>query len=184
MQINIGGGNDELNANKSIEQLVRVVPEYDKLQELTALLETLTPDHSPAAIDKTLIFVARKSSCEEIANDLYKLGYSVETLHGDKSQDRRTKAMDLFKSGRVKVLVATDVASRGIDVKDIATVINYDFPSDGAESYVHRIGRTGRAGATGTAYTFFTKGDASHARDLVGVMQRSGQVSLLSAHRL
>ena len=177
IQINIGVGG-QLNANKSIVQKVMVVKEFEKNEELLNLLEDLRggADRPPSAVSKTLIFVSRKSSCDELANELHQLGYAVETLHGDKSQERRTRAMDQFRAGRVKVLIATDVASRGIDVKDIVNVINFDFPEGGdVESYVHRIGRTGRAGATGNAFTFFTKLNAPCAHELVGVMERCDQ---------
>lgn len=176
VRVNVGDA-DQLNANTSITQNVKVISEYDKPSELVNLLEEIRggAEKPPSALPKTLIFVSRKSSCEEIANDLHELGYRAEAIHGDKSQDRRSRCLDLFRSGRVRVLVATDVVSRGIDVRDIEHVINYDFPSDGVESYVHRIGRTGRAGATGTSHTFFTSGDAANAAALVGVLERCQQ---------
>ena len=176
VRVNVGEA-DQLNANTSITQKVSVISEYDKPSELVNLLEEIRggADKPPSALPKTLIFVSRKSSCEEIANDLHDLGYRAEALHGDKSQDRRSRCLDQFRSGRVRVLVATDVVSRGIDVRDIEHVINYDFPPSGVESYVHRIGRTGRAGATGTSHTFFTSGDASSAAELVGVLERCKQ---------
>ena len=87
------------------------------------------------------------------------------------------KVMEQFKRGTIRVLVATDVAARGLDVKDIQVVINYDFPGgvNGVEDYVHRIGRTGRAGATGKAFTLFTRGDSKRASQLIGVLKRAGQ---------
>jgi len=85
--------------------------------------------------------------------------------------------MEQFKRGSIRVLVATDVAARGLDVKDIEVVINYDFPAgvNGVEDYVHRIGRTARAGATGKAFTLFTRGDAKRASQLIGVLKRAEQ---------
>ena len=85
--------------------------------------------------------------------------------------------MEKFRSGRLRVLVATDVAARGLDVRDVECVINYDFPvgSGAIENYVHRIGRTGRGNATGEAYTFFTKADAGQGRELIELLQRSEQ---------
>jgi ATP-dependent RNA helicase DDX5/DBP2 len=179
VQINIGNEN-ELNANKAIKQHVSVIKAYDKPAELQALLGQLRggEDKPAASLPRTLIFVSRKSSCDDLADELHSQGYAVETMHGDKSQERRNRCLELFRSGRIKVMVATDVASRGIDVKDIAYVINYDFPEGGVENYVHRIGRTGRAGATGSSYTFFTKNDAGFAKDLIGVMKRCDQVGL------
>jgi len=85
--------------------------------------------------------------------------------------------MNEFKNGKIKILVATDVAARGLDVKDIQVVINYDFPAgqSGVEDYVHRIGRTARGGAEGKAYTFFTRSDEKRASQLIGVLKRAGQ---------
>ena len=96
---------------------------------------------------------------EQLANELWQKGYWVDALHGDKQQFLRTKVMESFKRGQLRILVATDVAARGLDVKDIECVINYDFPlgNNGVEDYVHRIGRTARGVDTiGTSYTFFT----------------------------
>ena len=176
VRVNVGAS-DQLNANAAITQNVKIMSEFDKPSELVSLLEEIRggAEKPPSALPKTLIFVSRKSSCEEIANDLCEIGYRAEALHGDKSQDKRSRCLDLFRAGRVRVLVATDVVSRGIDVRDIEHVINYDFPPNGVESYVHRIGRTGRAGATGTSHTFFTRGDASNAAELVGVLERCQQ---------
>ena len=176
VRVNVGES-DQLNANTAITQKVKVVNEFDRPSELVSLLEDIRggADKPPSDLPKTLIFVSRKSSCEDIKNDLYELGYRADALHGDMSQEKRSRCLDYFRAGRVRVLVATDVASRGIDVRDIEHVVNYDFPSDGVESYVHRIGRTGRAGATGTSHTFFTKSDASSAEKLVGVLERCGQ---------
>jgi ATP-dependent RNA helicase DDX5/DBP2 len=124
-------------------------------------------------------------------------GYAAESLHGDKSQADRDYVMDRYRSGRIKgmrtdyylvmqictvlmfgcmiaVLVATDVASRGLDIKDIEVVVNYDFPND-LEDYVHRIGRTGRAERSGSAFTFFTASDKGKATGLVELLERSEQ---------
>ena len=129
----------------------------------------INPAGKPETIPKTIIFTGRKSSCEQLANDLWDIGYSVDALHGDRQQFQRTKVMEAFKRGRLQLLVATDVAARGLDVKDIQCVINYDFPNgvNGVEDYVHRIGRTARGGAEGKAYSFFTQeSDAKRAGQL------------------
>jgi ATP-dependent RNA helicase RhlE len=96
---------------------------------------------------------------------LNKNKFNADAIHGNKSQNQRTKAMHDFKSGHLRVLVATDIAARGIDVDDISHVINYDLPNE-PESYVHRIGRTGRAGAEGKAYSFCAADERSFLRDI------------------
>ena len=96
------------------------------------------------------------------------------SIHGDKSQDQRTKAVADFKDGTTPLLIATDVAARGLDIPGVDYVINYSFPLT-IEDYVHRIGRTGRAGRAGTAYTFFQHGDKGRAGELVNVLKEAGQ---------
>jgi superfamily II DNA/RNA helicase len=102
---------------------------------------------------KTLIFVSTKRFADRLDKDLYEKGYKVATIHGDKRQSQRTRALDLFKTARVQILIATDVAARGLDISDISHVINYDEPNT-YDDYVHRIGRTGRADKKGIALTF------------------------------
>jgi len=100
-------------------------------------------------------------------------GWKCVAIQGDMSQDARTRSFEAFKSGRVPLLVATDVASRGLDIPSVEYVINYTFPLT-SEDYVHRIGRTGRAGKTGIAHTFFTLHDKAHAGELVNVLTKAG----------
>merc|ERR1711896_52890 len=95
-------------------------------------------------------------------------------IHGDKKQEERDWVMKEFKEGKSPILVATDVASRGLDVKDIKYVINYDFPN-AIEDYIHRVGRTGRAGALGSSYSFFTHDKFKLAKDLINVLQEAQQ---------
>ena len=115
--------------------------------------------------------------CEDIVDARMDEGYRADALHGDKSQQARSRTMDWFRKGRIKILVATDVAARGLDVKDIDTVINFDFPlgSDGVENYVHRIGRTARGDAKGTAYTFVTMSDRDRVNELIKVLKSCDQ---------
>jgi len=101
-----------------------------------------------------------------VSEQLKQRGFRCFAIHGDKSQNAREFVLRSFKQGRVKILIATDVASRGIDVKDIKFVINYDFPMT-IEDYVHRVGRTGRVDSKGTSYTFFTDEENKHARKLI-----------------
>jgi ATP-dependent RNA helicase DDX5/DBP2 len=179
IHIQVGDQSGELTANKAIVQKVIMIDEYDKYDKLLDVLDEINPDEekSPKKIPKTIIFLARKHACDDLAYDLRKQGYYVDSLHGDKSQNYRQIAMERFRNNRLQVLVATDVAARGLDVKDIDSVINYDFPvgSSGVEDYVHRIGRTARGDNSGRAFTFFTRGDKDRATELVGVLQRSQQ---------
>ena len=131
---------------------------------------TVMQDQKLSLLDKMLneeegtylVFSRTKHGADRIGKKLEKLGHNIETIHGDRSQGQRTAALKSFATGRSRVLVATDVAARGIDISNIAHVVNYDLPN-GSDDFVHRIGRTGRAGAKGVASTFITpleKGDA------------------------
>ncbi|KAF8399765.1 hypothetical protein HHK36_015635 [Tetracentron sinense] len=124
---------------------------------------------------RILIFMETKKGCDHVTRQLRMDGWPALSIHGDKNQSERDWVLAEFKSGRSSIMTATDVAARGLDVKDIKCVINYDFPSS-LEDYVHRIGRTGRAGAKGIALTFFTQSNAKFARDLIKILQEAGQV--------
>lgn len=133
-------------------------PTDEKLHALVTLLKQKD-------IKQAFVFVNSKLGCARLARSLEKAGYKATALHGDKSQDERLKALDAFKSGTVDLLVATDVAARGLDIKDVPAVFNFDLPFN-AEDYVHRIGRTGRAGATGIAISFVAPADVRLVADL------------------
>ena len=126
------------------------------------LLSELLAD---AALSRVIVFTRTKRGADRVAKHLAADGVRVAALHGNKSQSSREKALDSFRDGRTRVLVATDIASRGIDVDDVTHVINYELPND-AESYVHRIGRTARAGASGVAISFC---DPSERKQLQGI---------------
>jgi superfamily II DNA/RNA helicase len=126
----------------------------------TQLLRHLIRHHG---WERTLVFVATKYATEHIARKLQRLGFKARALHGDLSQGARTEALADFKAGRDRVLIATDVAARGIDVVDLAAVVNFDLPRSTVD-YVHRIGRTGRAGASGVAVSFVTPPMEAHFR--------------------
>jgi ATP-dependent RNA helicase DeaD len=132
----------------AIEQRYYLVNEKDKLAALTRLFEV-------EEIESALIFVRTRAGSGELANELAKRGFMVEALNGDLSQDARERVMKRFRERQIKVLVATDVAARGLDIDDISHVFNYDLPDD-PEVYVHRVGRTGRAGKTGVALSIVT----------------------------
>jgi len=129
-----------------IDQSVHFVTQSAK----RALLADLLAD---PAFSRVIVFTRTKRGANRVAEDLEDAGHRVNALHGNKSQSQREKALDQFRSGRARVLVATDIAARGIDVTGVSHVINYDLPVE-AESYVHRIGRTARAGAAGVAISF------------------------------
>ncbi|XP_047310377.1 DEAD-box ATP-dependent RNA helicase 46-like [Impatiens glandulifera] len=166
IQVNIGKV-DELVANKSISQHIEVMSPMEKSRRLEQILRSQEPG------SKIIIFCSTKKMCDQLASNL-RNQFGSAAIHGDKSQDERDHVLNQFRNGRSPVLVATDVAARGLDVKDIRVVVNYDFPT-GIEDYVHRIGRTGRAGATGAAYTFFGDRDAKHAFDLIKILEGANQ---------
>jgi ATP-dependent RNA helicase RhlE len=112
-----------------------------------------------------LVFSRTKHGADRISKKLERLGHDVDVIHGDRSQSQRTAALKGFSTGKHRVLVATDVAARGIDVQDIAHVVNYDLPN-ASDDFVHRIGRTGRAGAKGVATTFVMPQEKSDARKM------------------
>nr|CAG8606020.1 10970_t:CDS:10 [Entrophospora candida] len=122
-----------------------------------------------------LIFVSRKGGVDELSLNLRQAGHECGALHGDMMQSERDKVLKDFKNSKFSVLVATDVAGTGLDIKSVKTVINYDIARD-IDSHVHRIGRTGRAGEKGTAYTFITKKEDKFAGDLVRNLELAGQI--------
>ena len=136
----------ETNATDTVKQVVYVIQAKDKF---TVLFNHIAL-HPEA---RTIVFCNRKSTTEDVYESLRVRGVSVEMLSGDVNQNKRLKVLDAFRDGEVKIVVATDVAGRGIDVKGLEYVVNFDFPYE-AEDYVHRIGRTGRAGSTGIAISF------------------------------
>ena len=187
VQINVGEVN-ALVANKDIKQTIVMCSDNEKLEKLTEILKELVDasgEKDPRSHiagggknhAKVIVFVAKKISCHDLANQLWNDGFAVDSLHGDRPQWERTKVMNAFKDGTLRMLIATDVAARGLDVKDVGVVVNYDMPLgvNAVEDYVHRIGRTGRAGAKGKAYTFFTQGDKKCATKLVEVLKKADQ---------
>lgn len=140
---------DNLQNIPDIEQQYFEVSERDKIELLTRLLGL----HN---IKLALVFCNTKSNVDKVVEILKTRGYFSDSLHGDMNQNQREKVMRGFRNGSVEILVATDVAGRGIDVKNIEAVFNYDLPRDD-EDYIHRVGRTGRAGKSGTAFTFISK---------------------------
>jgi ATP-dependent RNA helicase DDX5/DBP2 len=168
VQVTVGDADSVLTANRDIRQLIQVVGAADERD--SALIGHINTIPVGARV---LIFCSTKRSCDALARALSRqVGCSA--IHGDKEQAEREATLHEFKSGRAPILVATDVAARGLDIKEIALVVNYDFPPS-IEDYIHRIGRTGRAGTAGTAVTLMQPSDARHARDLIAILEQALQ---------
>ncbi|KAI3900358.1 hypothetical protein MKW92_035693 [Papaver armeniacum] len=166
VEIQIGGRSV---VNKDISQLVEVRPENERFFRLLELLGEWYEK------GKILIFVHSQEKCDSLFKDMLKHGYPCLSLHGAKDQTDRESTISDFKSNVCSVLIATSIAARGLDVKELELVINYDVPNH-YEDYVHRVGRTGRAGRKGCAITFISEDDARYAPDLVKALQLSEQV--------
>ncbi len=158
-----------------VQQRVLFVDERNKIAILLELLR-----HED--LDCVLIFARTKRRANNVAKLLTNNGIRAEAIHGNKSQGQRTRALDNFKSGHARVLVATDIAARGIDVDDISHVINYDLPVDQIDNYVHRIGRTARAGAKGTAYSLCASYERNALREIERLIRMDIEVMLHSFH--
>jgi ATP-dependent RNA helicase DDX5/DBP2 len=164
-------GAHEQQACETITQVVRVVNKYEKENLLNESLRTYVQQYN----GKVLVFTATKRMCDQLARGLSRSGWSASSIHGDKRQEERDRVLAEFKTGHCSIMVATDVASRGIHVDDITCVVNYDFPGN-IEDYVHRIGRTGRAGKTGIAISFFDASvDGRKAGKLVKILENAKQ---------
>lgn len=163
-------GRSELSANLRIKQSVEVVDSKDKDSKLKDLLQKIYTNNQ-----KIIIFVLYKVEASRVEQNLIRGGYKAVSIHGDKSQSARNEAFETFKSGKVSLLVATDVAARGLDIPNVEYVVNYTFPLT-IEDYIHRIGRTGRGGKSGSALTFFTSNDKAHSGELVNVLKRANQI--------
>jgi ATP-dependent RNA helicase RhlE len=120
-------------------------------------------------VHSILVFTRTKHRADRVTEKIKRAGYAASALHSNKSQNQRKQAMDQFRTGQIKVLVATDIAARGLDVASISHVINFDIP-DSATSYIHRIGRTGRAERLGDAYTLVTQEDKQTIRDIEKIL--------------
>ncbi|GJP84704.1 hypothetical protein CLOP_g14754 [Closterium sp. NIES-67] len=159
-----------------IQQRVEYVPEHDKRSVLMDLIHAHHTSNGASgnAGGLTLVFVETKKGADSLEDWLCRNGFPATSIHGDRSQQERESALRSFRSGRTPILVATDVAARGLDIPHVSHVINYDLPSD-IDDYVHRIGRTGRAGKTGLATAFFCDKDTNLARSLIELMAEANQ---------
>ncbi|ADM12040.1 DEAD box RNA helicase-like protein [Encephalitozoon intestinalis ATCC 50506] len=161
-------GNEELKTNSKIKQVIEVCSGREKEDKLLGVLDKFKGD-------KVIVFCNMKRTCDDLEYVLNRSGYGAAALHGDKSQNIRDKVLDDFRSGRRPILIATEVAGRGLDVNDVKLVINFDFPGT-CEDYVHRIGRTARGNTKeGISHTFFTINDKGNARELIRMLREANQ---------
>jgi len=151
-----------------VEQKLYYVPMPQKRQFLSELLKDVS-------MNKVIVFTRTKHGANRVAEHLSRTGVVAEAIHGNKSQNARQRALDMFKTGKARVLVATDIAARGIDVDYITHVINFELPNE-PESYVHRIGRTARAGTDGIAISFCDASERAYLRDIERIIRMKIEV--------
>lgn len=147
-----------------VEQSVYFVTKRNKPTLLAHLLDTMP-------IERAIVFTRTKHGADRVVKQLHRTGIKSQAIHGNKSQNARTRTLDAFRSGRINVLIATDVASRGIDIDGVSHVVNFDLTHE-PESYVHRIGRTARAGAAGVAVSFCDGDERGHLRGIERLLNR------------
>ncbi|KAI8333814.1 P-loop containing nucleoside triphosphate hydrolase protein [Chlamydoabsidia padenii] len=169
LEITVGGRSVVCS---DVEQIVEVREDTTKFMRLLEILGQFYNDEDDDA--RVLIFVDRQEAADNLLRDLIRKGYVCQSLHGGKDQVDRDSTIADFKSGATNILIATSVAARGLDVKQLKLVINYECPNH-MEDYVHRVGRTGRAGNKGTAYTFITPTQERYAMDICKALRLSGQ---------
>lgn len=163
-------GSLDLAAVSSVSQEIVMTSAEEKRRLLYDFIE-----NTMMASDKAIVFVGRKAVADDISSELALHNINCQCMHGDRDQQDRERAIAELKSGTIRFIIATDVASRGLDIEDITYILNYDFPRN-AEEYVHRVGRTGRAGRTGKSITFFTRDDWRHAQELIDILSKSSSV--------
>jgi ATP-dependent RNA helicase DBP3 len=176
-------GSEELSAARSVKQTVEVIEDGARDGKLHELLQKhhvssgkSKNNSNGGQNNRVIVFVLYKKEAARVEEKLTRKGWKVAAVHGDLSQAQRTAAVEAFKAGTTPLLVATDVAARGLDIPDVEVVINYSFPLT-VEDYVHRIGRTGRAGKSGISHTFFVgANDKPRAGELINVLKEAGQV--------
>ena len=157
-------GSMELTANADVKQIVFVVQDFQKMDRLMEII-------AKGPYKKVLVFTATKRDCEHMCDRLRRERVFALSIHGDKTQQQRDQSLEQFRQARAGCLIATDVAQRGLDIKDLDAVVNFDFPN-GMEDYVHRVGRTGRAGATGDAISFINEKHSRLVPELIAMMRK------------
>lgn len=155
------------STSENITQKVEYVEDQDKRSVLLDILHT----HGAGL---TLVFVETKRMADSLSDFLINQGFPATSIHGDRTQREREKALEMFRGGRCPILVATAVAARGLDIPNVKHVVNYDLPTD-IDDYVHRIGRTGRAGNTGISTAFFNRGNRGVVRELIDLLKEANQ---------
>lgn len=161
-------GSLDLAATHTVTQVIEILDEEEKYNRVLRFAKEMGPD------DKAIIFCGRKDRADSLSCDFVLSGISCQSIHGNREQSDREQALADIKSGEVRILIATDVASRGIDIEDITYVVNYDFPRN-IEEYVHRVGRTGRANRRGTSLSFMTRSDWGSAAELIEILKEANQ---------
>lgn len=161
-------GSLDLAATHTVTQVIEIMDEEEKYHRVLQFCKAMTPT------DKAIIFCGRKDRADSLSCDFVLGGINCTSIHGNREQSDREQALADIKSGEVPILIATDVASRGIDIEDITYVVNYDFPRN-IEEYVHRVGRTGRANRTGTSLSFMTRSDWGSAAELIEILKEAEQ---------
>lgn len=156
------------STSENITQKIEYVEDTDKKSVLLDILHSMPPG------GLTLVFVETKRMADTLSDFLLNSNFPATSIHGDRTQREREKALEMFRGGRTPIMVATAVAARGLDIPNVTHVINYDLPTD-IDDYVHRIGRTGRAGNTGISTAFFNRGNKNIVRDLLELLKEANQ---------
>ena len=177
--VRVSIGSQDLTANHQITQHVEVVEPMEKEKRLPQLLAKYAKElkgqgGANGGAARIIVFALYKKEAARVEQTLQRLGHKALAIHGDMTQEQRTRALQAFKEGSTPLLVATDVAARGLDIPDVELVLNYTFPLT-IEDYIHRIGRTGRGGKTGISHTLFTMQDKAHAGALQNVLREASQ---------
>ncbi|KAL1514231.1 hypothetical protein ABEB36_003519 [Hypothenemus hampei] len=161
-------GSLDLAATHTVTQVIQIIDENEKEQFFMNFVKNMGPD------DKVIVFCGRKAKADYLSVECVMQNISCAALHGNRDQADREQAVKDIGDGSVRILIATDVASRGLDINDVTHVLNFDFPKN-IEEYVHRVGRTGRAGKTGESISFFTRNDWGQAAELIKILDEAEQ---------
>uniref|UniRef100_A0A2M4AJZ0 RNA helicase n=2 Tax=Anopheles triannulatus TaxID=58253 RepID=A0A2M4AJZ0_9DIPT len=161
-------GTLDLAAVHTVTQHIECLDEEDKYNRIMQFVKHMGPK------DKVIIFCGKKTRADDLSSEFVLSDIGCQSIHGNREQADREQALEDIKRGVVRILIATDVASRGLDIEDITHVVNYDFPRN-IEEYVHRVGRTGRAGRSGTALSFVTRSDWAVAAELIKILEEANQ---------
>uniref|UniRef100_A0A182P3F4 RNA helicase n=1 Tax=Anopheles epiroticus TaxID=199890 RepID=A0A182P3F4_9DIPT len=161
-------GTLDLAATHTVTQQIEVMDEEDKFQRINEFVRNMLPT------DKVIIFCGKKTRADDLSSEFILSNIECQSIHGNRDQIDREQALEDIKNGTVNILIATDVASRGLDIEDITHVVNYDFPRN-IEEYVHRVGRTGRAGRSGISLSFMTRSDWAVAGELIKILTEADQ---------